>query len=56
MWFTGKKALDFKSDFYDAFENLETMLKEQQKPLSQIEILAQSANLLLDQKKTFRKG
>ena len=55
MWFTGKKALDFKSDFYDAFENLETMLKEQQKPLSQIEILAQSANLLLDQKKRLGK-
>ena len=43
--------MDFKSDFYDAFENLENRLKEQQKPLSQLEILFQSANLLLEQDK-----
>ncbi len=51
MGYNGVKALRFKSDFYDAFESLEKVLKEQQKPLSQIEILVQSANLLLEQEK-----
>lgn len=37
MGFTGKKAFDFKSDFYDAFEAMEKALKEQRKPLSQLD-------------------
>lgn len=49
MGFTGKKAFDFKSDFYDAFEAMEKALKEKQKPLSQLEILVQSARALLEQ-------
>ena len=51
MGFTGKKAFDFKSDFYDAFEAMEKALKEQRKPLSQLEILVQSAQALLEQSK-----
>ena len=55
MGYTGVKALRFKSDFYDAFERLEMMLKELQKPLSQAEILVRSANLLLEQEKRLGK-
>lgn len=48
MGYNGVKALKFKNDFYDAFEDLEKQLKEQQKPLSQLEILVQSAQALLE--------
>ncbi|WP_455590874.1 Rha family transcriptional regulator [Bacteroides sp.] len=51
MGFTGNKAIDFKVEFTSAFNAMESQLKEQQKPLSQIEILVQSANLLLEQEK-----
>lgn len=51
MGYTGVKALRFKNDFYDAFDSMETSLKEQQKPLSQLEILVQSAQALLEQSK-----
>jgi len=51
MGYTGVKALRFKSDFYDAFDAMEKQLKEQQKPLSHLEILVQSAQALLDQSK-----
>lgn len=49
MGYTGIKALRFKNDFYDAFDLMEKALKEQQKPLSQLEILVQSAQALLEQ-------
>lgn len=55
MGFTGKKALQFKMDYISAFNAMESQLKEQQKPLSQIEILVQSANLLLEQEKRLGK-
>lgn len=51
MGYTGVKALKFKSDFYDAFENMEKILKQQQKPLSQMEALLQSVQMLADQDK-----
>lgn len=51
MGYTGVKALRFKNDFYDAFDSMEKSLKEQQKPLSQLEILVQSAQALLEQSK-----
>ncbi len=43
MGFTGKKAMRFKLDYIAAFNAMEKALKEQQKPLSQLEILVQSA-------------
>lgn len=49
MGWNGIKALKFKNDFYDAFEAMEKALKEQRKPLSQLEILVQSAQALLEQ-------
>lgn len=52
MGFTGKKALDFKSDFYDAFENLENRLKELQKPLTYADALRQLADEVEAKQKT----
>ena len=54
MGYTGVKALKFKSDFYDAFENLENMLKEQQKPLSDRNISPVSQSTIRA-RKTVRK-
>ncbi len=51
MGFTGKKALKFKLDYISAFNAMEKALKEQQKPLSQLEVLVQSAQALLEQSK-----
>jgi len=48
MGFTGKKAFDFKSDFYDAFETMEKALKEQQKPLTSAQMFAMQANINLE--------
>lgn len=57
MGFTGKKALDFKSDFYDAFEAMEKALQEQNrpKPMSELEILVHSAQALLEQSRRIDK-
>lgn len=51
MGFTGKKAMRFKLDYIAAFNAMEKALKEQQKTLSQLEILVQSAQALLEQSK-----
>lgn len=48
MGFTGKKAIQFKMDYINAFNAMEQALKERQKPLSQLEILVQSAQALLE--------
>lgn len=49
MGFNGKKAFKFKLDYIAAFNAMEKALKEQRKPLSQLEILVQSAQALLEQ-------
>lgn len=49
MGFTGKKSLKFKLDYIAAFNAMEKALKEQKKPLSQLAILVQSAQALLEQ-------
>lgn len=49
MGFNGSKALEFKLEYIKAFNEMERRLKEQQKPLSQLEILVQSAQALLEQ-------
>lgn len=51
MGFTGKKAMRFKLDYIAAFNAMEKALKEKLKPLSQLEILVQSAQALLEQSK-----
>lgn len=51
MGFNGSKALEFKLEYIKAFNEMERQLKEQQKPLSHLEILVQSAQALLEQSK-----
>lgn len=51
MGYTGKKAGMFKEEYIKAFNTMEKTLKGQQKPLSQLEILVQSAQALLEQSK-----
>ena len=51
MGFTGEKAMRFKLDYIAAFNAMEKALKEKLKPLSQLEILVQSAQALLEQSK-----
>lgn len=48
MGFTGKKALKFKLDYIAAFNAMEKALKEQKKPLSQLEILVHPHRLFLN--------
>lgn len=55
MGFTGEKALRFKLDYIEAFNEMEKSLRELQKPLSQLEVLAQSVQLLLEQEKRVAK-
>lgn len=49
MGYSGIKALNFKNDFYDAFDNMEKTLREDKKPMSELEILVSSAQALLEQ-------
>lgn len=57
MGFTGKKALKFKIDYINAFNNMEKMLKEQseQKPLSMAEMFALQANINLEQERRVKQ-
>lgn len=50
MGFTGKKAMQFKLDYINAFNNMEQALKNKA-PMSELEILVQSAQALLEQSK-----
>lgn len=51
MGFNGKKAFKFKLEYIKAFNEMEKALKEQNqfKPMSELEILAKSAQALLEQ-------
>lgn len=51
MGFNGKKAVGFKLEYIKAFNEMEKALKEQNqfKPMSELEILAKSAQALLEQ-------
>lgn len=55
MGFTGKKAMRFKLDYIAAFNAMENALKDQQKPMSELEILVHSAQALLDQSRRIEK-
>ena len=55
MGFTGKKAMQFKIEYIAAFNAMEKTLKEQVKPISQLEILVESAQALLEQSRRMDK-
>lgn len=55
MGFNGKKAMRFKIEYINAFNSMEKALKEQVKPKSQLEILVESAQALLEQSKRLDK-
>ena len=48
MGFTGKKACTVKLDFIAAFKAMKKQLKEQQKPLSAVQMFALQANINLE--------
>lgn len=49
MDFKGKKAMQFKLEYINAFNNMEAQIKDSQKPKSQLEILQMSINQLVEQ-------
>lgn len=51
MGFTGKKALQFKLDYIEAFNKMEDAIKEGQKKLSGAEYLLQQAQLMVEQER-----
>lgn len=51
MGFTGKKALQFKLDYIEAFNKMEAAIKEGQKKLSGAEYLLQQAQLMVEQER-----
>lgn len=55
MGYTGKKAMVFKESYIAAFNEMEAKLKERTKPKSQLEILVESAQALLEQSRRIDK-
>lgn len=55
MGYTGKKAGIFKEEYIKAFNAMEKALKEQQNPMSELEILVHSAQALLEQSRRIEK-
>lgn len=55
MGYTGKKAMEFKEAYINAFNQMEQTLKNQTQTLSELEILARSAQALLEQSKRLEK-
>lgn len=55
MGYTGKKAMAFKLEYIAAFNAMEKAIKEQAKPKSQLEILVESAQALLEQSRRMDK-
>lgn len=49
MGFTGKRATDFKIEYINAFNEMEQKLLNQRKPKTQLEILQESVNQLVEQ-------
>lgn len=54
MGYTGKKAMEFKEAYINAFNQMEKTLKDHA-PLSELEILVKSAQTLLEQSKRLEK-
>lgn len=55
MGYNGKKAASFKEAYIAAFNAMEKELKEQAKPKSQLEIIVESAQALLEQSRRMDK-
>lgn len=51
MGFTGKQATDFKIKYINAFNEMEQKLLNQKKPKTQLEILQESINQLVEQER-----
>lgn len=51
MGFTGKEAMDFKLKYINAFNEMEQLLEQQKKPKTQLEILQESINQMVEQEK-----
>lgn len=51
MGFTGKNAMRFKLEFIGAFNEMERKLKAYEKPVTQIDLIIQSAQLIKEQDK-----
>lgn len=51
MGFTGKKALEWKLKYIEAFNQMEKQLREQTKPKTQLDILVESAKALQEQER-----
>lgn len=51
MGFTGKKALEFKLKYINKFNEMERELAQQKKPKTQLEILQESINQLVEQER-----
>lgn len=51
MGFTGKKAMQFKIAYIEAFNKMEEEIRKSVKPMSQLEILQMSVNQLVEQEK-----
>ncbi|MDD6133269.1 MAG: Rha family transcriptional regulator [Selenomonadaceae bacterium] len=51
MGFTGKKALEWKLKYIEAFNAMEKQLREQTKPKTQLDILVESAKALQEQER-----
>lgn len=51
MGFTGKKALEWKLKYIEAFNAMEKQLREQAKPKTQLDILVESAKALQEQER-----
>ncbi len=49
MGFNGKKAMQFKMDYINEFNKMEKMIRDSVKPKSQLEILQESINQLVEQ-------
>ncbi len=51
MGFTGKKAMEWKLKYIEAFNAMEKQLREQAKPKTQLDILVESAKALQEQER-----
>ena len=51
MGFTGKRALEFKLEYINKFNEMERELAQQKKPKTQLEILQESINQLVEQER-----
>lgn len=51
MGFTGKKAMEFKLKYINAFNEMKRQIEQQQKPKTQLEIMQMQINQMVEQEK-----